>query len=127
MASNSPVEAPDGTAARPVAPELSATSTSTVGLPRLSRIWRAWTLESCSCVSWGIWIKSLAEALRGGAQGKLGVDAQAARLVDGGEELLADPLEGDAASLRSRSVSRICIGRGSSSPAVAARRCTLRA
>ena len=27
-----------------VAPELSATSTSTVGLPRLSRIWRAWTL-----------------------------------------------------------------------------------
>src|SRR4051794_12384945 len=43
VASNSPVEAPDGTAARPVAPERSASSTSTVGLPRESRIWRAWT------------------------------------------------------------------------------------
>src|SRR5918998_365123 len=37
-ASNSPVEAPEGTAARPAAPERSATSTSTVGLPRLSTI-----------------------------------------------------------------------------------------
>ena len=43
-ASNSPVEAPDGTAARPRAPPSSSTSTSTVGLPRESRIWRAWTL-----------------------------------------------------------------------------------
>ena len=42
VASNSPVEAPEGTAARPRAPESSATSTSTVGLPRESRIWRAW-------------------------------------------------------------------------------------
>ena len=42
VASNSPVEAPDGTAARPRAPESSTTSTSTVGLPRESRIWRAW-------------------------------------------------------------------------------------
>ena len=42
VASNSPVEAPEGTAARPSAPESSATSTSTVGLPRESRIWRAW-------------------------------------------------------------------------------------
>src|SRR6187397_255173 len=41
-ASNSPVEAPDGTAARPLAPDSSTTSTSTVGLPRESRIWRAW-------------------------------------------------------------------------------------
>src|SRR5271163_3218512 len=38
VASNSPVEAPEGTAARPKAPEASTTSTSTVGLPRLSRI-----------------------------------------------------------------------------------------
>ena len=38
VASNSPVEAPEGTAARPLAPELSPTSTSTVGFPRLSRI-----------------------------------------------------------------------------------------
>ena len=41
VASNSPVEAPDGTAARPHAPERTLSSTSTVGLPRLSRIWRA--------------------------------------------------------------------------------------
>jgi hypothetical protein len=43
VASNSPVEAPDGTAARPNAPERSETSASTVGLPRESRTWRAWT------------------------------------------------------------------------------------
>ncbi len=35
-----PVDAPDGTAARPTSPELSSTSTSTVGLPRESRICR---------------------------------------------------------------------------------------
>ena len=40
-ASCAPVEAPDGTAARPIDPSSSTTSTSTVGLPRLSRIWRA--------------------------------------------------------------------------------------
>ncbi len=44
-ASNSPVEAPEGTAARPLAPDASTTSTSTVGLPRESRIWRAWIEE----------------------------------------------------------------------------------
>src|ERR1022692_1074733 len=36
-----PVEAPDGTAARPWAPPASVTSTSSVGLPRESRISRA--------------------------------------------------------------------------------------
>src|SRR5687768_12843991 len=41
-ASWAPVEAPDGTAARPRLPSSSKASTSTVGLPRLSRIWRAW-------------------------------------------------------------------------------------
>jgi hypothetical protein len=35
-----PVDAPEGTAARPDAPESSVTSTSTVGLPRESRISR---------------------------------------------------------------------------------------
>src|SRR3954452_3001111 len=45
VASNSPVEAPLGTAARPAAPERRRSSTSTVGLPRLSRIWRAWTVS----------------------------------------------------------------------------------
>src|SRR5690349_22227497 len=40
MASREPVEAPDGTAARPMVPDSSSTSHSTVGLPRLSRISR---------------------------------------------------------------------------------------
>src|SRR5687768_9939791 len=39
-ASRSPVDAPDGTAARPRAPPSSTTSTSMVGLPRESRISR---------------------------------------------------------------------------------------
>src|SRR2546423_15337055 len=42
-ASCSPVEAPLGTAARPAAPLDKVTSASIVGLPRLSRISRAWT------------------------------------------------------------------------------------
>ncbi len=42
-ASWAPVEAPDGTAARPTAPSARTTSTSTVGLPRESRISRAST------------------------------------------------------------------------------------
>jgi hypothetical protein len=37
-ASNSPVEAPEGTAARPAAPDFRSTSTSTVGFPRESSI-----------------------------------------------------------------------------------------
>jgi hypothetical protein len=44
IASREPVEAPDGTAARPTWPDVSVTSASSVGLPRLSRISRAWTL-----------------------------------------------------------------------------------
>src|SRR5215217_2423036 len=40
-ASCAPVDAPDGTAARPREPSSRRTSTSTVGLPRLSRISRA--------------------------------------------------------------------------------------
>src|SRR5213592_2072825 len=39
-ASCSPVDAPEGTAARPSVPSSRITSTSTVGLPRESRIWR---------------------------------------------------------------------------------------
>ena len=38
-----PVEAPEGTAARPITPDSSSTSASTVGLPRESRISRATT------------------------------------------------------------------------------------
>src|ERR1700756_2255039 len=40
MGSREPVDAPDGTAARPITPLSSSTSHSTVGLPRLSRISR---------------------------------------------------------------------------------------
>src|SRR3954469_643244 len=40
MASREPVDAPEGTAARPIVPDSSRTSHSTVGLPRLSRISR---------------------------------------------------------------------------------------
>jgi hypothetical protein len=39
------VDAPDGTAARPRAPDVKTTSTSTVGLPRLSTICRAFTIS----------------------------------------------------------------------------------
>src|ERR1051326_9211673 len=42
-ASWAPVEAPEGTSARPRVPSSRRTSTSTVGLPRESRIWRART------------------------------------------------------------------------------------
>src|ERR1700732_4743141 len=42
-ASCSPVDAPDGTAARPTAPDVSVTSASTVGFPRESITWRACT------------------------------------------------------------------------------------
>src|SRR5438093_248829 len=42
-ASCSPVDAPLGTAAVPLAPLARVTAVSTVGLPRLSRISRAWT------------------------------------------------------------------------------------
>ncbi len=44
MASLEPVEAPEGTAARPTASNSVMTSASTVGLPRESRISRAWML-----------------------------------------------------------------------------------
>jgi hypothetical protein len=43
MASREPVDAPEGTAARPMTPDSSRTSASTVGLPRESRISRATT------------------------------------------------------------------------------------
>src|SRR4051812_12553618 len=123
VASNSPVEAPDGTAARPCAPESSASSTSTVGLPRESRIWRAWTdsmlLTSLLRIQTGprvvgelgIGIEivpSLAlrcgevrgrlypgpEALRRGPQRELRIHLQLARHVDGGEQHVAHLAEG---------------------------------
>ena len=51
-ASKAPVEAPDGTAARPVAPDSRMTSTSTVGLPRESRIWRP-CMDRMALMAWG--------------------------------------------------------------------------
>ena len=44
-ASCSPVDAPDGTAALPIEPDSVMTSTSTVGFPLESKIWRAFTLK----------------------------------------------------------------------------------
>src|SRR5690606_3419543 len=76
-ASYSPVDAPEGTAARPVNSFSRVTSTSIVGLPRESRIWRAWTasraliwlsrlLSSGLCVTFGL-----------GPQSEFRVDPQA--------------------------------------------------
>src|SRR5262249_38704366 len=50
-ASRSPVDAPDGTAARPNDPSASVTSTSTVGFPRESRISRACTFAMFTFVA----------------------------------------------------------------------------
>src|SRR4051794_21572786 len=112
VASNSPVDAPDGTAARPQAPDFRATSASTVGLPRLSRIWRAWTrsmalmsgplgagikpdlalgrqllpLEPFRGGERGGPLDPPAEAVGGRPQGQLGIDAQLARDRHGGEQ-----------------------------------------
>ena len=62
VASNSPVEAPEGTAARPLASESSVTSTSTVGFPRESRIWRAW-MRSIVGISNGVRARPRTELL----------------------------------------------------------------
>ena len=51
MASRSPVEAPDGAAARPTIPLSSVTSASSVGLPRESRISRPMTLLMLAIIS----------------------------------------------------------------------------
>ena len=50
-ASFSPVEAPEGTAARPMIPLDSVTSTSTVGFPRESKISRALTFSITSVIT----------------------------------------------------------------------------
>src|ERR1017187_624448 len=51
IASRLPVDAPEGTAARPKLPSERRTSTSTVGLPRESRICRAW-IEVIVIIEW---------------------------------------------------------------------------
>src|SRR3954468_21506284 len=57
MASREPVDAPDGTAARPMVPDSSSTSHSTVGLPRLSRISRP-TMSTMALIQSSSWIGS---------------------------------------------------------------------
>src|SRR5216684_7246983 len=52
-ASCSPVDAPEGTAARPIVPSARRTSDSTVGLPRESRISRPMTLMISILLFWG--------------------------------------------------------------------------
>src|SRR3954451_23272957 len=123
VASNSPVDAPLGTAARPAAPERRTSSTSTVGLPRLSRIWRAWTFsiwliggsflgQSRLGVERKLVVGGQVVPRRAGLsgealgrldppaepgarrpQGELGVDLHLARHVHGGEEHVADLVE----------------------------------
>src|SRR5664279_3804861 len=51
MASREPVDAPEGTAARPMVPDSRRTSHSTVGLPRLSRISRP-TMSTMALMEW---------------------------------------------------------------------------
>src|SRR3954452_19005427 len=129
VASNSPGEAPLGTAARTAAPERRTSSTSTVGLPRLSRIWRAWTfsiwlIDGSFLGQSGLGVEGelvvggdggpvLAgvgrEALGGldapaepcarGAQGELGVHPQLARDVHGRKQHVADLVEQRVADL----------------------------
>ena len=119
-ASCSPVDAPDGTAARPNAPDASRTSTSTVGFPRESRIWRAWTcamsrhaerllrtlvvgvlrvqVEAPPVDAFGAGelrrrLDPLGEPPRGRAKRELRVDVQPARDVDHREEDVAELVE----------------------------------
>src|SRR3954463_5017579 len=75
-ASNSPVDAPDGTAARPLALERRTTSTSTVGFPRESRIWRAWIFS--------IWLMVSLVSVPLFAVAGFGVEVQALGLVEDG-------------------------------------------
>src|SRR4051812_23644989 len=142
VASNSPVEAPLGTAARPAAPDRRTSSTSTVGLPRLSRICRAWTFSiwliggsflgqsglgiegelvvggDGGPVFAGVRREALggldapAEARARGAQGELGIDAQLARDVARREEDVAALGEERVAALGRRGPPRLGVGAG---------------
>src|SRR3954468_7101211 len=144
VASNSPVDAPLGTAARPAAPERSTSSTSTVGLPRLSRIWRAWTFSiwlMSSLVQSGLGVEGElaldgqlgprgagvggqalgrldppAEAGARRAQRELGVDAQLARDVDGGEQHVADLVEQRGADVVGRGRAGLGVRAGGADP-----------
>src|ERR1035437_630214 len=68
MASRDPVEAPEGTAARPITPDSSSTSHSTVGLPRESRISRA-TTSTTELINF-LFLKILTTNLQCGATGR---------------------------------------------------------
>src|SRR4029453_1318968 len=87
MASRLPVEAPDGTMARPKAPDSSHTSTSTVGLPRESRISRAWReriSDRALRLSLEDEMRKRAEGLGGGAEGREGGEGLAHQLLRAG-------------------------------------------
>ena len=59
-ASFSPVEAPDGTEAETATPLSNVTCTRTVGLPRESRISRAWTaLIFLTMIAFPFWLQAL--------------------------------------------------------------------
>src|SRR5215210_7714493 len=112
MASCSPVLAPDGTAARPTAPPSRRTSTSTVGLPRESRIRRPYTCSIAdpltAAAPWPVCssgpvrrattrssvrrrpLDPRYELARRLSERELGIDVQSARKVDHGEEHVSD-------------------------------------
>ena len=83
------MEAPEGTAARPKAPEASVTSASTVGLPRLSTIWRAVTFSIRSC---GLAFYLFAVAVGSAPELQLGVGAGVHRCAHGRQQRLTVPL-----------------------------------
>ena len=120
-ASCTPVDAPDGTIARPSAPDSRRTSTSTVGLPRESRTCRApnvgdrHALLLCAVVVRVLLVErerrpilavggrerlrrfhARAEPLRRSAQLELRVDVELARDVHRREEHVAELVRGDS-------------------------------
>src|SRR5512144_1602044 len=87
MASWAPVDAPEGTAARPTSPPSSVTSTSTVGLPRESRISRA-TMSMISVMAGALYAPS-------GSAGKDGEHARGGPARHGAGEASVNPTEVD--------------------------------
>src|SRR3954463_15117749 len=112
-ASNAPVDAPEGTAARLTVPSSRATSTSTVGLPRESRISRAptasidatvhhspgqvllWSPTLVGCFGADVQARPCHQASYGVAQLLLGVEPGVAGRGDQLEEPVAHRHRGD--------------------------------
>src|SRR6266436_4251330 len=72
-ASCAPVEAPEGTAARPSEPSSRMTSTSTVGLPRLSRISRP-MMSTIAVMGVPVLFREVGGVLQDGPRAEKGAD-----------------------------------------------------